>query len=94
MHSAFGAGSVLHDNGENADGTTDSGLEIIETNEFPNLNDGKLYYYLELKDNQAQELDHTHDNHEDRNLHRATKAHQQRRHLHVSRWNRRHSDKS
>lgn len=42
-------------NGKETDVTKDSKVEIIETKEIPNLNDGKLYYYLELKDNQDSE---------------------------------------
>ena len=42
---SFGEGSIL---------LQDSHFEIVETSEIPNLN-GKLYYYLETKDNQEPE---------------------------------------
>ena len=35
--------------------STDARPEIIESKEMPQLKDGKLYYYFELKDNQDSE---------------------------------------
>lgn len=52
---AFGAGSALHNNAGDTDVARDTSYEIIETNEIPNLSDGKLYYYLELKERQDPE---------------------------------------
>lgn len=45
----------MHHNAEDADVARDTSSEIIETNEIPNLSDGKLYYYLELKESQDPE---------------------------------------
>ena len=52
---AFGTGSILHENGEDAEVAGDAHFEIIETKEIPQINDGKLFYYLELKENQDAE---------------------------------------
>lgn len=42
-------------NAGDVDVARDTHSEIIETNEIPNLSDGKLYYYLELKESQDPE---------------------------------------
>lgn len=55
LKGAFGAGSALHNNAGDVDVARDTHSEIIETNEIPNLSDGKLYYYLELKESQDPE---------------------------------------
>lgn len=52
---AFGTGSILHENGEDAEVAGNAHFEIIETKEIPQINDGKLFYYLELKENQDAE---------------------------------------
>ena len=52
---AFGTGSILHENDENVDESSDAHFKIIETKEIPEIKDGKLFYYLELKENQDEE---------------------------------------